>query len=72
MIGFIYINKGMFLQLNEYTTHTGQHTRINWVEDINQASVFYGPPSYNLRKGILAEEGVSKVEVKVTRIVEII
>lgn len=46
MNGYLYRRRadGTFLNYREHTTHTGFHRQILWVEDINEATVFYMPP----------------------------
>ncbi len=49
-MGVVYRKNGLYLQYSEHTTHTGTHRDAEWVENLNQATVFYFLPPYALRK----------------------
>lgn len=66
----VFKKDGKFLRYSEATTHTGTHRNAEWVEDLQQATVFYAPPPYQLRKDGLA--GAKRVEVLETRAVAIV
>lgn len=40
----VFKKDGKYLKYNERTTHTGTHREAVWVDDLQQATVFYVPP----------------------------
>lgn len=54
-MGYVYHKNGKYLNHHEYTTHTGTHREVEWVEDLNRARVFYSLPPYALRKDELTD-----------------
>ncbi len=48
-MGKVYRKDGKYLVRTESHTHTGFHTRFVWVDDVNDATVFYGDRGTRLR-----------------------
>lgn len=40
----VYCKDGKYLRVMQRTTHTGHHQDIRWVDDLDHATVFAGPP----------------------------
>jgi hypothetical protein len=60
--GIVYRKDGKYLRSSEATTHTGYHHSCEWVDDLDNATVFYGPVSLRIR----SEEGLTtEMHVKV-------
>ncbi len=49
-MGIVFRKTGKYLRCSERTTHTGSHRDTEWVDDLQQATVFYGAPPLRLRQ----------------------
>jgi hypothetical protein len=66
----VYVNKeGKFLIYSEFTSHTGTHKKVNWTDDINEATVFSCMPHH---LGTMCKEKLVGKEVRVKREVTIV
>ena len=54
----VFKKDGQFLRYRECTTHTGTHQLLEWVDDLQQATVFHVLPSANLIRGAEAMEAM--------------
>ena len=66
----VYRKNGLYLKYNKHSNHTGTHRTSKWVEDLQQATVFYCLPPYQLRTEELVDAEV--LEAKETRTVELV
>lgn len=66
-MGFVYRKDEKYLNYCETHTHTGTHRYVEWVDDLNKATVFYSLPPYQLRLSALKE--AERLEVIETRTV---
>lgn len=64
----VYKRDGKYLLYRTQATHTGTHVETEWTEDLQEATVFYYPPSS--RQVDLT--GAVKIRVEVTRKVTLI
>lgn len=64
--GTVYVRDGKYLRYSTRETHTGRHTSIDWVEDLQTATVFH---HLFLREA--ETQGAEKLEVVVSRVVSI-
>jgi hypothetical protein len=61
----VFKKDGKYLRYREWTTHTGTHRAAEWVDDLQQATVFHGPPPYRLRQDELqSAEQLDAVETR--------
>lgn len=70
-MGKVYRKDGRYLVRSESHTHTGFHTRFEWVDDVNNATVFYGDHGERMRKLVEASAGADALEATETRTVTI-
>ncbi len=47
-MGTVFKKDGKYLRYSEYATHTGAHHNAEWIDDVNQATVFYTMPPVKL------------------------
>lgn len=58
----VFKKDGKYLRCSEATTHTGAHRTCKWVEDLQEATVFYSLPPYRIRQDEL--QGAERLEVR--------
>lgn len=68
-MGKVYRLDGKYLVRSESHTHTGFHTRFEWVDDLNRATVFYGERGERMRKLAEVTAGADALEAAETRTV---
>ncbi len=49
-MGLVFRKAGAYLRYVEHTTHTGVHRNVEWVADLQEATVFHRPPPLRLRQ----------------------
>ncbi len=63
----VFKKDGKFLQYREHTTHTGTARIIDWVDDLQMATVFHVLPSANLIQGA---EALDATETRTVTLVD--
>lgn len=69
--GVVYTKDGQYLRITSHMTYVGFKEEFSWVDDINQASVFYGAPSFNTRR-LIRVEGAQALKVVEARSVVVL
>lgn len=70
-MGTVFRKEGKYLRYSEYTTHTGTHQSIEWLDDIHCATVFYIRPPLCLRQNEQLQDA-EELKAMETRIVTLI
>lgn len=67
-MGAVFKKEGKYLRYGGHTTHTGTHRNAEWVDDLQQATVFHTMPSLRLRQDAQLQDA-EKLEATETRTV---
>lgn len=66
--GTVYRKEGKYLRYSEALTHTGSRYRAEWVNDLQHATILYGPLPYSVRMSSLlgADQFVAMEQREIT------
>ncbi len=54
-MGTVFRNSGKYLKYSERITHTGSHRSVEWVDDLQDATVFHMLPQWIRRLDLLRD-----------------
>jgi len=63
----VYRKEKKYLRYSEWQTHTGAHRKAEWIDDLQMATVFHGPPPHRVQAYMLQD--AEALPAKETRLI---